>query len=62
MLSLLYPENYTPSGRTLDREVADNLELPYIAMLICPYSTEYALGILTELITDEAVVRWRQDI
>lgn len=62
MLSLLYPENYTPSGRTLDREVADSLELPYIAMLICPYSTEYALGILTELITDEAVVRWRQDI
>ncbi len=62
MLSLLYPDNYTHSGITLDREVSESLELPYIAMLICPYSTEYALGILTELITDEAVVRWRQDI
>lgn len=62
MLSLLYPENYAPSGRSLDRTVAEDLELPYIAMLICPYSTEYALGILTELITDEEVVRWRQDI
>lgn len=62
MLSLLYPEGYTPSGKTLDRAVAESLELPYIAMLICPYNTEYALGILTELITDEAAVRWRQDI
>lgn len=62
MLSLMYPENYMPTGITLDREVAENLELPYIAMLICPYSTEYALGILTELITDESVVRWRQDV
>lgn len=62
MLSLLYPESYTPAGTTLDRTVAESLELPYIAMLICPYSTEYALGILTELVTDENVVRWRQDI
>lgn len=62
MLSLLYPDNYTPSGITLDRTVVESLELPYIAMLICPYSTEYALGILTEIITDESVVRWRQDI
>lgn len=62
MISLMYPENYNSSGFTLDAAVAENLELPYIAMLICPYSTEYALGILTELITDEDVVRWRQDI
>ena len=62
MLSLLYPDNYTPSGVTLDKAVAESLELPYIAMLICPYSTEYAMGILTELITDESVVKWRQDV
>lgn len=62
MLSLLYPDNYTPSGITLDKAVAESLELPYIAMLICPYSTEYAMGILTELITDESVVKWRQDV
>ena len=62
MTSLLYPEDYTPSGRTLDKAVAENLELPYIAMLICPYNTEYALGILSEVITDETVVRWRQDV
>ncbi len=62
MLSLLYPDNYTPSGIMLDKTVAESLELPYIAMLICPNSTEFALGILTELITDEAVIRWRQDV
>ena len=62
MLSLLYPDGHTAGGRTLDLSVAESLELPYLAMLICPYNTEYALGILTELITDEAVVRWRQDI
>lgn len=62
MFSLLYPDNYTPSGRRLDKAVSESLELPYIAMLICPYSTEYALGILSEIITDEAVVQWRQDV
>lgn len=62
MISLLYPDNYTPSGITLEGTVAEGLELPYIAALICPYSTEYALGVLTELIVDESVVRWRQDI
>ncbi len=42
--------------------VAENLELEYIAMLLCPYNTEFALGVLTELISDEAVIRWRQDV
>lgn len=62
MISLLYPDDYTTNTGTLDRAVVESLELPFIAMLICPYNTEYALGILSELITDEAVVRWRQDI
>ncbi|MGN0649367.1 MAG: hypothetical protein ACI4KM_02940 [Oscillospiraceae bacterium] len=62
MLSLLYPDNYSHNGIKLDKDVAESLELPYIAMLICPYNTEYALGILTELITDESVIRWRQDV
>ncbi len=62
MISLLYPDNYKPSGKTLGAAAVQALELDYIAMLICPYNTEYALEILTELITDEAAIRWRQDI
>ena len=62
MINLLYPENYEPSGRTISEKTAESLELKYIAMLICPYNTDFALKVLTELVTDEDVTVWRQDI
>ncbi len=62
MISLLYPENYQKSGNSIYQNTVESLELDYIAMLICPYNTDFALKVLTELITDETVIKWRQDI
>lgn len=62
MISLLYPENYQKSGSILYQNAIESLELDYIAMLICPYNTDFALKVLTELNTDETVIKWRQDI
>jgi len=62
MISLLYPENYRKSGNVIYQNVIESLELDYIAMLICPYNTDFALRVLTGLITDESVIKWRQDI
>ncbi len=62
MISLLYPENYQKSGNAIHQNAVETLELDYIAMLICPYNTDFALKVLTELITDETVIKWRQDI
>lgn len=62
MINLLYPEGYEPSGRIISEKTAESLELKYIAMLICPYNTDFALKVLTELVTDESVIEWRQDI
>lgn len=62
MISLLYPENYEPCGKILGERTIESLELNYIAKLICPYNTDFALKVLTELVTDESVIRWRQDI
>lgn len=62
MINLLYPEGYEPSGRIINEKTAESLELKYIAMLICPYNTDFALKVLTELVTDESVIKWRQDI
>lgn len=62
MINLLYPEGYEPSGRIISEKTAESLELKYIAMLICPYNTDFALKVLTELVTDEDVIVWRQDI
>ncbi len=62
MISLLYPENYQKSGNAIYQNAVESLELDYIAMLICPYNTDFALNTLTELITDESVIKWRRDI
>lgn len=62
MISLLYPESYKRNCNVLHKNAVESLELDYIAMLICPYNTEFALNVLTELITDEGVIKWRQDI
>ena len=62
MISLLYPENYRKSGNVIFKSAVESLELDYIAMLILPYNTDFALKVLTELITDETVIKWRQDI
>lgn len=62
MISLLYPENYEPSGKAFSEKAVESLELKYIAMLLCPYNTDFALKVLTELVTDESVIEWRQDI
>ena len=62
MISLLYPENYRKSGNVICQSAVESLELDYIAMLILPYNTDFALKVLTELITDETVIKWRQDI
>lgn len=62
MINLLYPENYQKSGNVIYQNAVESLELDYVAMLICPYNTDFALKVLTELITDEAVIKWRQDI
>ncbi|MGN0619478.1 MAG: hypothetical protein ACI4J7_10720, partial [Ruminiclostridium sp.] len=62
MINLLYPEGCEPVASLLNEKAIDFLELNYIAMLICPYNTDFALKTLTELITDENVIRWRQDI
>lgn len=61
-VSLLYPDGCRPSGRSLDERAVKSLELRYIAMLICPYNTEFALGVLTDIVTDEKLISWRQDI
>lgn len=39
-----------------------NLELEYLAGLICPYNQEYALKILSKPPTDINVIKYRQDI
>lgn len=39
-----------------------NLELEYLAGLICPYNQEYALKILSKPPTDVNVIKYRQDI
>lgn len=39
-----------------------NLELEYLAGLICPYNHEYALKILSKPPTDVNVIKYRQDI
>ena len=57
MISLMYPKGYCKSANTLSRKTAEELELDYIAMLICPHNTDFALSTLTELITDEKVTR-----
>lgn len=62
MINLLYPENYKSSGKIIDEKTIESLELKYIAKLICPYNTDFALNVLTELVTDENIIRWRQDI
>ena len=62
MINLLYPENYEPCGKIISERTIESLELNYIAKLICPYNTDFALKTLTELVTDESVIRWRQDI
>ncbi len=62
MINLLYPESYEKSGKIIGEKTAESLELKYIAMLICPYNTDFALKVLTELVTDESVIKWRQDI
>lgn len=62
MISLLYPENYEPNGKVISEKAVESLELKYIAMLLCPYNTDFALKVLTELVTDESVIEWRQDI
>ena len=60
-VSLLYPDGYKSGGSTIGGRV-ESLELRYIAMLICPYNTEFALGILTDFVTDERLIAWRQDV
>lgn len=62
MINLLYPENYKSSGKIVDEKTIESLELKYIAKLICPYNTDFALNVITELIADENVIKWRQDI
>ena len=62
MISLLYPDNYKQNGRIIGEKTVESLELKYVAMLICPYNTDFALKVLTELVTDENVIEWRQDI
>lgn len=62
MIDLLYPENYERGAKTIDAKTTESLELRYIAMLICPYNTDFALKVLTDLVTDESVILWRQDI
>lgn len=62
MINLLYPENYEPNGKILGEKAIESLELKYIAKLICPYNTDFALKVLVELVTDESVIKWRQDI
>lgn len=39
-----------------------NLEIEYLAGLICPYNQEYALKILSKPPTDVNVIKYRQDI
>ena len=53
MISLLYPDNYKQNGRIIGEKTVESLELKYVAMLICPYNTDFALKVLTELVTDE---------
>lgn len=61
-ISLLYPNGYQSGGSSFGEKAIESLELRYIAMLICPYNTEFALSILTDLVTDERVIAWRQDV
>ena len=61
-VSLLYPDGYKSGGSIIGDKVVESLELRYIAMLICPYNTEFALGILTDFVTDERLIAWRQDV
>lgn len=56
MISLLYPGNYQKSGNAIYQNAVESFELDYIAMFICPYNTDFALKVLTELITDETVI------
>ncbi len=60
---LLFPDEFDRESKILlDRNVIDDLEVGYIAMLICPYNTDMALKVLTELYSDERVALYRQDI
>lgn len=61
-IDLLYPDGIKPSGKHLSAKAIECLELPYIARLICPYNTDFALNVLSELITDERTISFRQDI
>lgn len=61
-VSLLYPDGYKSGGSIIGDKVVESLELRYIAMLICPYNTEFALGVLTDFVTDERLIAWRQDV
>lgn len=57
MISLMYPDGYNKKSSVLYKNAGESLELDYVAMLICPYNTDFALNTLTELITDETVTK-----
>lgn len=60
---LLYPSDYKQKTRHFLSEAAvANLELEYLAGMLCPYNMDYALKVLSELVTDIEVIRYRQDV
>ena len=61
-IDLLYPDGAKQNAKHLSGKAIECLELTYIARLICPYNTDYALNVLSELITDESTISFRQDI
>ena len=60
---LLYPSDYKQKTKHFLSEAAVvNLELEYLAGILCPYNMDYALKVLSELVTDIEVIRYRQDV
>lgn len=63
MIDLLYPEDCEKNIKFLiSPSAVSNLEIEYIASLICPYNTAYALKILSEFTADINVIHYRQGI
>lgn len=60
---LLFPaDTRQKKYNQLTKSAASDLQIEYLAMTLSPYNTEYAEGILSQLVTDPDVISYRQDI
>lgn len=65
-LNLMFPPEAEAENQNsfalLSPSSVHDLELEYLAGLICPYNQEYALKILSKPLTDIHIIEYRQDI